>query len=252
MIDAITNRRLARSALTAAGVAVVVVLGLALACGPLAAQRHSFAEWITSAALAEYGGRTLAVDDLLRIKKQWLLGRQRAELAVFGNSRTIFLGADDLNIDQAAFVNASVVGSGFRQSVRLLQALAESGRAPETALINLDPWPMGFWGEIAADPRPYVRIDLSLRDAARIAERGGAWRRSLQDDVVGASRLFADELKADMVARRLRYLSAGILFPLPTAGERRLHHPAADGHVPQPANPRLCGSCRHLEAAIRS
>lgn len=66
------------------------------------------------------------------------LAAPRYEMGLFGNSRSLMVGAGDLGVPDGAFFNFSVIGGSFRASILLLEQLAAAGRAPRLAIISFD------------------------------------------------------------------------------------------------------------------
>ncbi len=62
----------------------------------------------------------------------------RYDIGVFGNSRSLMLGARELGAREGSFFNFSVVGGSPRAGVLLLEQLAKAGKAPRVALFSFD------------------------------------------------------------------------------------------------------------------
>lgn len=229
----------ARTAVAAAAFCVAAILSGLVALGPLVETRRGYGDWIADADLADFARYSLSTRDMAAIKLSWVLNRPPAELAVFGNSRTVALGAADLGRGDSAFLNASMVNTGLNQASATLAALAESGRAPRVAVVNIDPIANNFWGEVRAAPAPYDRPDLIVADALAMARRGVSprlWLRAVLDDTRLAVGVLGDDLKADNVRARLSYLAVGALFPPTRPDDRqRLLPPGPDGELPKAA-----------------
>jgi hypothetical protein len=76
--------------------------------------------------------------DLTELKFQHALESPRYQLGLFGNSRAIQVGRDELRLSDETFFNFSIPGTSFRQSIVFLEALAAAGKAPRVALISFD------------------------------------------------------------------------------------------------------------------
>jgi len=60
------------------------------------------------------------------------------DVGLFGNSRSVQVGKSDISLGNSTFFNFSVPGTSIRQSVVLLEELAEMGKVPRTVLISFD------------------------------------------------------------------------------------------------------------------
>jgi hypothetical protein len=112
--------------------------------------------------LADLSG--LSFPGVYAAKKAHGLAAPRHDVGLFGNSRSLTVGAADLGLPDAAFFNFSVIGGSFRASVLLLEQLAAAGRAPRLAIVSLDHL------ELQEDNNPAVagigpRLRLALDDA---------------------------------------------------------------------------------------
>lgn len=93
------------------------------------------------------------------------LAAPRHDVGLFGNSRSLMVGADDLGLSDATFFNYSVIGGSFRASVLMMEQLAAAGRAPKLAIVSLDHL------ELQEDNNPAIagivpRLRLALDDVA--------------------------------------------------------------------------------------
>jgi len=108
----------------------------------------------------------------------------RRAIGLFGNSRSVMVGASELGAAPGRFFNYAVPGSSFRTSVALAEALAQAGKLPATVLVSLDhleiqfdgnPNIRGAWGwlgRLARDVRIGLRRpDIDWRMVARVAWR---------------------------------------------------------------------------------
>lgn len=98
---------------------------------------------VTSPAGLAFGAkRALALDaapeETLLAMKVAAASRQRFDIGVFGNSRSVAIGSEDIGRPSCSFFNFSIPGTSFRSSVALLEMLADRGIAPATAIVSLD------------------------------------------------------------------------------------------------------------------
>ena len=75
--------------------------------------------------------------DIVKLKLRHGIAQQ-IDVALFGNSRIISVGASDLEIGGRSFFNFAIGGSGLRNSVEMLSALFRDGRPPELAIISMN------------------------------------------------------------------------------------------------------------------
>ncbi len=114
------------------------------------------------------GGDRLAVIDHLPIYDvaETKVAHARAvppfTVGLFGNSRVIQVGVAALATDAGGAFNFAVPGTGFRQSVALLEVLVSGGRAPRIAVISLD----SFWSVTGRTEYPGVvsRVRIAVAD----------------------------------------------------------------------------------------
>ena len=116
---------------------------------------------------------------------------------LFGNSRALPVGREDVAGLSGSFFNMAVAGESFRSSVMLLESLAAAGKLPRRAIISLDhaelqyygnpdwPQPALRWPAAAQDlAAGLTKPSITPRDTARMAFRhllteGGAIQRDL-------------------------------------------------------------------------
>ncbi|HWV55305.1 hypothetical protein [Pseudorhodoplanes sp.] len=107
---------------------------LAATIGAVAAVFHAPAHDFSSQGTKSAYLDALSADALTQLK----LGvRHTFDIGLFGNSRSIMVGSQELDTP-CSFFNYSIPGTTFRTSVALLEALAAQNRAPNLAVISLD------------------------------------------------------------------------------------------------------------------
>ena len=111
----------------------------------------------------------LPIHDLAALKRRHAGAVGRYDIGLFGNSRAVQVGADDIGIDAERFFNFSVPGTTLRQSVELLELLVSDGTAPRVAIISVDNAALHFQSRLA-----YPGLIPRLPTA--VAGYGGIWR----------------------------------------------------------------------------
>lgn len=103
---------------------------------------------------------------------------------LFGSSRALSAGTDDIGLAQGEFFNFSTSGESFRGVVALLELLHDAGRVPDTVVISFDNAelqayanprflaPTRRWSQMGADFRfALTSSALGPRDVLRLAWR---------------------------------------------------------------------------------
>jgi hypothetical protein len=103
-------------------------------------------DWTPERADA-YGKLVGSVDPLL-VKYGYALRNPRFRYGLFGSSRGVGISHRHLVLQEAEFFNFSTGSTGFRQSVALIQALADAGKLPDTLLLTLDNHDIGYFRQI--------------------------------------------------------------------------------------------------------
>jgi hypothetical protein len=113
------------------------------------------------------------------------------DVAIFGNSRAVMLGARHIEtIRGRTFFNFSVGGTAFQQSVRSLEYLANHGKAPRIAVISYDNAELQFVG-IPYWPQPVFEIVSFFKDVVTLLrEDYGTFHRRVRDSVKVAEYFF--------------------------------------------------------------
>lgn len=93
---------------------------------------------------AKHHGQQLAPLDRMplpvfaKLKFRHIENQPRYDLGLFGNSRSLNVGARHLSLGTCRFFNYSVPSESFRFTVANLERLQKAGKAPKLALISLD------------------------------------------------------------------------------------------------------------------
>ena len=113
------------------------------------------------------------------------------EIAMFGNSRSIMVGAQHINAIQGrTFFNFSVGGTAFQQSVRSLEYLVSHGKAPRVAIISYDNAELQFVG-VPYWPVAIFEVPRFIEDAAiLLGEDYGTLHQRVKDLVKLAGYFF--------------------------------------------------------------
>ena len=99
-------------------------------------------------------------------------------VGVFGNSRTVMLGHQDLDLKAGDMFNFSVGGSSFMQTVALLEELAKAGKAPGVSIISLDNPEMQYFG-YSYFPGPLRSVSKITEDARLLYARSDGSSHSI-------------------------------------------------------------------------
>ncbi len=113
----------------------------------------------------------LPSDEWVDLKLRHARSNQPYDIGLFGNSRILMVGADELGLNNRRVFNFAIGGQSVRQSIRLLEELHASGKAPAIALISMDHVELGLPGGPGVTPRP------PLRWLTGAADVWIAWRR---------------------------------------------------------------------------
>ena len=90
----------------------------------------------TNNKLVSLDGISLPV--FAEFKIRHVKSQPRFDVGLFGNSRSLNVGIDDLSLSDCKFFNFSVGSESFRFSVANLERLHAMGKAPKLALISID------------------------------------------------------------------------------------------------------------------
>lgn len=88
----------------------------------------------------------LPEQDITALKLDHARQVERYDIGLFGNSRSIQAGSDKPIGDSRSFFNFSVPGASFRNSVAMIETLADDGVLPKTVLVSLDNFAIDFYG----------------------------------------------------------------------------------------------------------
>src|SRR5690349_20011124 len=83
-------------------------------------------------------------DEVIAIKLNRAKQVPPYDVGLFGYSRIMMVGADDLGLPGKRVFNFSIGGSSIRQSIRLLEELHAMGKAPAIAIISVDHAELGM------------------------------------------------------------------------------------------------------------
>lgn len=88
----------------------------------------------------------LDVADILGIKFSHAKRSPAFEYAVFGNSRSVAIAAENLSLEPSKYFNFSVGGTSFEQSIVLLRELQSANRLPRNIIISIDNFDLVYFG----------------------------------------------------------------------------------------------------------
>ena len=101
---------------------------------------------------------------MVRAKFNHALNHTPYAIGLFGNSRVIRIGSEELGLPEDEIFNFAVGGASFLQSVSLLEALAKAGKAPELSIISIDHPELQYFG-YSHWPEPIKNITNSAKDS---------------------------------------------------------------------------------------
>ena len=93
------------------------------------------------------------------------------DIVLFGNSRSVQVGAANLGTRSCSFFNAAIPGQSFRNSVAMVERLANLGHTFDTVMIGLDNFLIQFAGNATAVPFQ-DRIMITIRDVLYVFDHG--------------------------------------------------------------------------------
>ncbi len=145
-----------------------------------------------------------------RLKRRHALESPSFDVGLFGNSRSLDVGANQVGLAGCSFFNFSLSGESLRANVAFLESLAAAGKAPKTALISVDNFELQYYANPLYPPAGerwrlaardiwagIMRPDIPLREVGRMM-----WRHLYTE-----SRLFKFEFEFDVLSRTI----AGVL-----------------------------------------
>tara|TARA_B100000959_G_scaffold278223_1_gene336171 strand:- start:471 stop:1541 length:1071 start_codon:yes stop_codon:yes gene_type:complete len=100
---------------------------------------------------------------MVRAKFNHALNHTPYAIGLFGNSRVIRIGSEELGLPEDEIFNFAVGGTSLLQSVSLLEALAKAGKAPELSIISIDHPELQYFGY--PDWPPFYNITNSTKDS---------------------------------------------------------------------------------------
>jgi len=166
--------------------------------------------------ITAYG--TLPVVGHVRGKFHHALNHPPYAVGLFGNSRIVMVGHEDLGMQAGEMFNFAVGGTSFLQSVSLLAELAKAGKAPDVSIISLDHPEMQFFG-YSYWPEPLSKI-MKIADDAKLF-----YARTNGDDrpTIDTLKIFKNSIEHawartkelwsfDVVRRYLNFLSVATGF----------------------------------------
>ena len=110
-----------------------------------------------------------------RAKMATALKHERFNYGLFGNSRSLMVGRQLLDLPAEQYFNFSLSGQSFRNSVMLLNWLSKVGKLPKMAIISVDHFGLELFGN-GTVPSPSLRLRSLIRDLESIHDFGGSWR----------------------------------------------------------------------------
>ncbi len=111
------------------------------------------------------GVEDLMVTDRAALKLRHAESHARFDIGLFGNSRSEEISAHHFGLTADRFFNFSLRGASIRQSLALLELLAQSDRLPKVVLVQLDNQALQFFPN-PLYPGPPLRWHQAVRDIA--------------------------------------------------------------------------------------
>ena len=90
--------------------------------------------------------------DLSKIKLHNAENKEKFDIAIFGNSRSVNIGKSDLQIRDEEFFNFSIPGESFRNSVSMIEILFNKNKVPKTNIIAFDNFEIDLIGGNVINP----------------------------------------------------------------------------------------------------
>jgi hypothetical protein len=112
----------------------------------------------------------LPSDEIAALKIRHAEEAPRYDIGLFGNSRILMLGADELNPGKRRVFNFAIGGQSVRQGLRLLEELHARHKMPAIAVISMDHVELGMPGGSAVFPGLPTRL-FDAADDVQVAGR---------------------------------------------------------------------------------
>lgn len=179
----------------------------------------------------------LAIADAVQVKYAHALQAPRYQYGLFGNSRSVSVPTRYLDLPPGSFFNFSQGGTSFRQSVALLQALHDAGKAPSVAVISMDNHDNGFfahveWPSFWSAPGYHL---ATIREALEQGAPASLAAKMAVETAILALRRITMEFNIERLIARLRFLTAR-MPPIYLADGARAH--AGGARDPGPSDTR--------------
>ena len=153
------------------------------------------------------------------LKQRHVAATGRPDIGLFGNSRILAVGQDELGTNQCQAFNFAVGGESLRSSIAFLERLARDGAHPEIAVISADhfelqvysnPYLLGHFFGLSELFNLATLPDMTIRTFARMTWRL-AWTQS---------QMFQRAFEAELVRGAiLRLFAPEAAFPLVQQGQ---------------------------------
>ncbi len=144
----------------------------------------------------------LPVEDILPFKMAHAEYMTAYEVGIFGNSRS-YPVQGKLLVGEGKFFNFSIGSQSFRNSVRMLEALVERGKAPRYAIIQFNHVELSLDNEAPLYPRRLFQFSRErLLEAKWLLENG----QSLKSTLVHLYNIFIWEMDRERSILNARYI----------------------------------------------
>jgi hypothetical protein len=102
--------------------------------------------------------------DMASAKFRHAVSVPKFDVGIFGNSRSVAVGVNELRLGDLTAFNFSIPGTSMRQSVALVERLESRGAAPRVVVISLDNIELQNYDN-AYYPGPRTRLKIAADDA---------------------------------------------------------------------------------------
>mgnify|MGYP003627109208 CR=1 FL=1 len=114
-----------------------------------------------------------------RAKMNAALQHPSFTFAIFGNSRSLMIGAKALGVPAGTYFNYSLSGQSFRNSVMMVEWLADQAKLPKIAIISIDNFSLELYGN-GTIPSYSIRARSLYNDIALLNEADAPAKQQLK------------------------------------------------------------------------
>ena len=89
----------------------------------------------------------LPAEDICKIKLNQAYTSQTYDVAIFGNSRSLYISKDNIDLGNQSFFNFSIPGQSFRNSIAIITELSKRKKLPKKIIVSYDFFEFGLPGD---------------------------------------------------------------------------------------------------------